>query len=193
MSNVLTGKWLGDTSNIKPNFLDSRILPVMENHHEENVLREVPDLETLQELLCRLNEVEHFKPGSRSEKITVEDIAEALNLDADHVARELEAILEDHREARLAGVIRELDEPLYRVERTGHQVHDPLGNPLYKLRSVQILTEKNRVKAELPRRELKETDSDRLGHWIGKFMIILMFSLMAILVIKALVVVAIQK
>jgi DNA-binding transcriptional ArsR family regulator len=165
----------------------------MEHHHEENVLREVPDLDTLQELLSRLNEVEHYKPVSRSEKITVEDIAEALNLDANHVARELEAILEEHRDARLAGVIRELEEPLYRVERAGHQVHDPLGNPLFKLRSVKLLTDKNREKSALPRRELKETDSDRLGHWIGKFMIILMFSLMAILVIKALVVIAIQK
>lgn len=193
MPNVFTGKWLSYTSNLEPNWPESRIIPIMENHHEENVLREVPDLETLQELLSRLNEVEHYTPVSRTDKITVEDIAEALNLNPEHVARELEAILEDHRDARLAGVIRELEEPLYRVERAGHQVHDPLGNPLYKLRSVQMLTEKNRAKTELPRRELEETDSDRLGHWIGKFMIILMFALMAILVIKALVVIAMQK
>ncbi len=115
----------------------------MENLHEDNVLREVPDPETLQELLSRLNEVEHYTPVSRTDRITVEDIAETLNLNPDHVPRELGAILEDHREARLAGLIRELEEPLYRVLRTGHQVHDPLSNPLFKLRSVQMLTVKN--------------------------------------------------
>ena len=100
----------------------------MRNHHEENLLREIPDLETLHELLTRLNDVQNVEPALRTEQITVEDIAEALNLDADYVATELDTILEEHRSARLAGVLREMEEPLFRVERTGHSVPDPLGN-----------------------------------------------------------------
>lgn len=165
----------------------------MGNHREDHVLREIPDLTTLQELLARLNEVDHYTPVSRTDKVTVEDIAEALNLDPEHVAEELEFILDEHRNARLSGVIRELEEPLYRVERTGHAVHDPHGNPLYKLRSVQLLTEKNRERPKLPRREMVETRSDRLGFLVGRFMIILMFVLMVVLTIKAIIVIAVQR
>jgi hypothetical protein len=164
----------------------------MGNQHEDNLLREVPDISTLHELLARLNEVETFEPVSRTDKITVEDIAEALNLNVEHVARELETILEEHRDARLAGAIRELEEPLYRVERSGHTVPDPLGNPLYKLRSVQILTDKNREKPALPRRVVEESSSDKMGHLVGRFMVILMFVLMAILGIKAIIAIATQ-
>ncbi len=165
----------------------------METPHEQHRLHEVPDIETLHELLRRLNEVEPYEPVSRTEKITVEDIAEALNLDPNHVANELETILEEHRDARLAGVIRELEEPLYRVERMGHSVQSELDNPIFKLRSVKILTEKNRLKPELPRRTIKESHSDKMGHLIGKLMLILMFALMALLGLKAVIAIALQK
>lgn len=165
----------------------------MESHHEETQLREIPDIEILHELLSRLNEVEQFKPVTRTENITVEDVAEALHLDPDHVAQELEAILTEHREARISGLLLELEEPLYRVERTGHTPHDPLGNPLFKLRSVQILAERNRERPALPRRKLQETTSDRLGHHVGRFMVLLMAVLFSALGIKVLLVMILQR
>lgn len=165
----------------------------MESQHEEPQLREIPDLDILHELLARLNEVEHFQPVSRTENITVEDIAEALHLDPDHVARQLETILTEHREARISGVLRELEEPLYRVERTGHAPPDPLGNPLFKLRSVQILAERNREKPVLPRRILQESKSDRLGHNVGRLMVLLTAILFFALGIKVLLVMILQR
>ena len=165
----------------------------MERHNMENQPFEIPDLDTLHELLARLNEVEHFQPVSRTENITVEDVAEALHLDPEHVANELELILTEHREARITGVLRELEEPLYRVERTGHTAPDPLGNPLFKLRSVQILAERNRDKAVLPRRKVQETGSDKLGQHVGRFMLLLMAVLFAALGIKLLIVMVLQR
>jgi hypothetical protein len=165
----------------------------MDSRHEENLLREVPDIETLHELLSRLNETDTFEPVTRSQKITVEDIAEALNLDSDYVAEELEAILEEHRDARLAGVIRELEEPLYRVERTGHSVQEQMDNPIFKLRSVKILTEKNREKVVVPRRILGESHSERIGNLIGKFMLFLMIAIMVLLGVKAVIAIALQR
>ena len=169
------------------------IIDRMESRNEESVLREIPDLDTLHELLARLNEAEHFQPVSRSENITVEDVAEALHLDPDHVANELEMILTEHREARITGVLRELEEPLYRVERTGHTAPDPLGNPLFKLRSVQILAERNRDKSVLPRRKVQETNSDKLGQHVGRFMVLLIAVLFAVLGIKLLIVMVLQR
>jgi hypothetical protein len=165
----------------------------MENHHEESVLREIPDLDTLHELLARLNEVETYEPVSRTDKITVEDIAEALHLDPDYVAQELEDILAEHRSARLSEALRELEEPLYRVERTGHTPHDPLGNPLYKLRSVQLLAERSKVQPSLPRRQFQETKSDKFGQLIGRLMIIVMIILFAAITIKAVITMSMQK
>lgn len=165
----------------------------MESHQSENRLTEIPDSDTLHELLARLNELDSFKPVSRTENITVEDVAEALHLDPDYVTSELEAIFEEHRNARLAGVLRELEEPLYRVERTGHAVHDPLGNPLYKLRSVQILAERNREKAILPRRKLEDPKSEQLSNLVGKFMIYLMAGLMVVLAGKTIIMMLLAK
>ena len=156
----------------------------MEIDHEEHALREIPDLDTLKELLARLHEVDHYHPVSRTEKVTVEDIAEALDLDPEFVAQQLEIILDEHRAARVSGVLRELEEPLYRVERTGHTVHDPLGNPLYKLRSVQILAERNKVQPILPRRKLEDSSSDKTGNLVGRFVLFLMVAGMIILACK---------
>lgn len=165
----------------------------MENHHEENQLREVPDLDTLHELLTRLNSFEAFEPVSRTEKITVEDIAEALHLDPDDVALQLETILDEHREARIAGALREMEEPLFRVERPGHFQAGPLDNPLHKLRSVQILMSRNQDRKSVPRRSIQETKPDHLGHLFGRFMIILMFVLFAILGAKIVIAMIMQK
>ena len=120
--------------------------------------REITDSTILHELLARLNDPDDERILSRPEVITVEDVAEALHLDPDFVAEELQAIYEEHRLARLSGVIRELEEPLYRVERPGHSILDQTDNPLYKLRSVQILSERNRGQDVLPRRKKKEEE-----------------------------------
>jgi len=83
--------------------------------------------------------------------VTVEDVAEALGLEPNFVAAELADMRRQDIEARLVGVMRELEEPLYRVERTSPELRRD-ANPLLKLRSVRELMERNRPQLELPRR-----------------------------------------
>ena len=135
---------------------------IQRDSHEEG---EIADPIVLHELLARLNDPDDERILSRPEVITVEDVAEALHLDPDYVAAELRAIYEEHRLARLSGVIRELEEPLYRVERPGHNVLDSSNNPLYKLRSVQILADRNK-ETELPRRP-KHSEQDRVAQFVS--------------------------
>lgn len=143
----------------------------------------VSDPETLHELLARLNDPDDRRILSRPEEITVEDIAEALGLDPNYVAKELEEIYEEHRIAKLSGVLRELEEPLYRVERPGHSVEPSGENPFSKMRSVQILAERNKSKPVVPRRV--ETGRDEMvAKWIGYFVLGGMTLMTAILIAK---------
>lgn len=156
----------------------------MEGRFKEVRNTEISDIDTLRELISRLNETDEWQPVTRSEHVTVEDIAEALHLDPDYVAAELEELLEEHRQAKLSQTLRELEEPLYSVERTGHAVHDPLGNPLYKLRSVQILAERTKSKPVLARREEIEDSTDRFSRWVSRVIILLMLVMTVALVLK---------
>ena len=92
--------------------------------------------------------------------VTVEDVAEALGLEPDFVAAELADMRRQDVEARLVGVMRELEEPLYRVERTSPELRAE-ANPLLKLRSVRELMERNRRTFELPRRPSQSAEEVR--------------------------------
>jgi hypothetical protein len=92
--------------------------------------------------------------------VTVEDVAEALGLEPEFVASELADMRRQDIEARLVGVMRELEEPLYRVERTSPELRRD-ANPLLKLRSVRELMERNRPQLELPRRPKQSAEELR--------------------------------
>ncbi len=121
---------------------------------EELLRGEIENDDELRHLLHRLDnfsgEEEVVSRRSR-DVITVEDVAETLGLDPDFVATELADMRRQDLEARLVGVMRELEEPLYRVERTSPELRQE-ANPLLKLRSVRELMERNRRAIELPRR-----------------------------------------
>lgn len=137
----------------------------------------VTDEAELAELIDRLHrQTDNWTEpvATRTDHITVEDIAEALDLDPLEVAKVLKEIHEEHEYARVAGALREMEEPLYRVERPGHAEQDSLNNPVYRLRSVQILTERIAKPTVLHRRTETNKDSERLGNAIGKGVLILL-------------------
>ncbi len=117
----------------------------------------------LRDLLVRL---ENFSADGDSfsewhrDVVTVEDVAEALGLEPNFVAAELADMRRQDIEARLVGVMRELEEPLYRVERTSPELRRD-ANPLLKLRSVRELMERNRPQLELPRRPKQSAEELR--------------------------------
>lgn len=117
----------------------------------------------LRDLLIRL---ENFSADGDSfserhrDVVTVEDVAEALGLEPNFVAAELADMRRQDIEARLVGVMRELEEPLYRVERTSPELRRD-ANPLLKLRSVRELMERNRPQLELPRRPKQSAEELR--------------------------------
>jgi hypothetical protein len=92
--------------------------------------------------------------------VTVEDVAEALGLEPEFVASELVDMRRQDIEAMLVGVMRELEEPTYRVERTSPELRRD-ANPLLKLRSVRELMERNRPQLELPRRPKQSAEELR--------------------------------
>jgi len=117
----------------------------------------------LRDLLLRLEnfsgEGDSFSERHR-DVVTVEDVAEALGLEPNFVAAELADMRRQDIEARLVGVMRELEEPLYRVERTSPELRRD-ANPLLKLRSVRELMERNRPQLELPRRPKQSAEELR--------------------------------
>jgi hypothetical protein len=67
-------------------------------------------------------------------------------------------------EAKVAEVLRELEEPLYRVERPGTEVKSGLDSPLLRMKSVQTLASKLREDRTIDRKKVDHTPSkqDRL-------------------------------
>jgi len=130
---------------------------------EELLYGELESDTELRDLLIRLDNFsadgDSFSERHR-DVVTVEDVAEALGLEPNFVAAELADMRRQDIEARLVGVMRELEEPLYRVERTSPELRRD-ANPLLKLRSVRELMERNRPQLELPRRPKQSAEELR--------------------------------
>ncbi|MFZ4506969.1 MAG: hypothetical protein ACOYON_04645 [Fimbriimonas sp.] len=142
----------------------------------------------MRELLERIHQRESALAEitqSHPNQVTVEDIAEALDLDPEEVARELEQMHREHREARISGVLRELEEPLYRVERPAPSSQDSMSNPLLKMRSIRTLSDRLNAPV-LPRRK-KVDHSDNPHAWVGTAIMGFFGSILLILLIKMII------
>jgi hypothetical protein len=120
-------------------------------------------------------------PSAPADVVTVEDVAEALELSVADVAAELERMHREDREARLVGVLRELEEPRYRVERPA-VVPAEATNPLHRLRSVQTLMERvspTPLVRRAPTVDPDERFGQRLGRWVLLGLAVLALALMA--------------
>lgn len=158
----------------------------MDEYRFEREANVVHDGEELRELLLRLHGEESELPR-RTEKVTIHDVAEALGVTPESVAEALDQIHQEHHEARVASVLRELEEPLYRVERASPVNADPLGpeNPLFRLKSVQTLAAMSRKKVELEVETSQEAPS--ASRHIGNAILIGMAIVLVVVLIKALI------
>ncbi len=153
-----------------------------------NPKSEIASDEELRILLERLQRAESLEEETaryhQIGKITVEDVAEAVGMHPDVVAQELDAMHQEWMEARVSGVLRELEEPLYRVERPGTEIKSGLDSPLLRLKSVQTLAGKLREDSKITRKKIDHSPSkqDRL---IANFILAGFGILFGILAIKA--------
>ncbi len=113
--------------------------------------------------------------------ITVEDVAEATGFDPKFVEQELRKMHNELREARLVGVLRELEEPLYRVERPSINT-DSKSDPIFRLKTVRKLMDRHNEAPVLSRRKIstakEDAESAKLTRIVLITMAILCFALM---------------
>lgn len=148
---------------------------------EEHILGSDEEARALIKRLDNLHREMDTYPECPNNHITVEDIAEALHLPVDHVLGELNRMRAEDSQAHFNQVLRELEEPLHRVERPGTAQSDRL-DPIFRTKTVTQLMERAQQK-ELPRRKVVVNDSENeFGHKLGRFMIFLLFGLMIFLV-----------
>jgi hypothetical protein len=125
----------------------------------------IQDQETLRELVQRLYPTESFQVITRPECITVEDVAEALDLDPKFVAAELDAIMREREVHRLRSSILEAEKPTFSVERPGHVVDE---HPLMRLQAMRQLADENVARHPIPRRVVKKVEPvDLVSKWIA--------------------------
>lgn len=156
-----------------------------------NPKSEIESDEELRLLLERLHRADSLEEEAERYhqlgKITVEDVAEAVGMHPDVVAQELDSMHQEWMESKVAGVLRELEEPLYRVERPGTEIKSGLDSPLLRMKSVQTLASKLREDRTIDRKRIDHSPSkqDRLiaNVILGGFG--LLFGLLAIKAIVA--------
>jgi hypothetical protein len=146
-------------------------------------MKEIQDQEVVSEIIHRLYPDEPFRVFSRPEVVTVDDIAEALDLPIEVVEEELRKVYAEHEEARLQGILRELERPLYSVERPGHAPLLHHERPLNSLQSVKILAKQNADKAFIPRRRYK-AECDHETQRIAYVVLLAFLALALLLVIR---------
>lgn len=122
----------------------------------------------LRTLLERLGEVDLEPPGS--EEPTVEDVAEALGHEPQFIENMLREQRAIDRESRISEALREMEEPLYRVERPGLNQSDPMSrhNPIHRQRVITTILD-HLPRADHPKRRQKVTEDTKHDHAMRAF------------------------
>lgn len=141
----------------------------------------------LRMLLLELHE-EGCTLRERDDEATVEAVAEATGHSADHVANVLQTIRTEDYEARLSRRLRELEEPLHRVERPGHAPPDPMAS-YFKLNpgeSLSPLLDRLKKTGRQPvKKSVKTppTQSDLLSRVMANFVMLLFLAIIVSVVV----------
>ncbi|MCW5940560.1 MAG: hypothetical protein KF884_13030 [Fimbriimonadaceae bacterium] len=166
----------------------------MTHHEHEPTNPEVVEEDELRELLDRLHmPPELFLDDHLQTKVKITDVVEATSFSTGEVRK----ALADLREERLTRVLRELEEPLYRVERPGHPPPDPAarsGPGQWHAMRDSILNDLPQVgmvvvrqKKELsPEERQQEQDHHRISNIVLWGLLILMTTLIVSMVIPIL-------
>ncbi|MCH8979290.1 MAG: hypothetical protein IH945_08620 [Armatimonadetes bacterium] len=120
--------------------------------------------------------------------VTVEAIAEAADVSEDEVITALSRVRREDERARVARVIRELEEPTHRVERPGHASTDPVVNhPSLKrgLRFSDILDHLPRPGVK-KRRMQKMTKEERIAAFVSYVILLAVTSAVVVLLVRLL-------
>lgn len=146
-----------------------------EGEPESNVIHDDAELNVLLQRLGKsqglVDEIVQAEPEHR---VTVQDIAEATGLTAEYVEKELQLMLAEQREAKLSRVLRELEEPLYRVERTD-VVQPNKVDAVFRTRTVQMLMDRAK-QMPLPQRPKFVDQPSKLGQLLGMTLVWLVVS-----------------
>lgn len=133
---------------------------------EDQILRSD---EELYALLKRLepDRIEPIDDHHRDGHYHADDIAEALGISVEDVLRELQELRSEHRTAKLAGVLKELEEPLYRVERPS-STNEPKVDAVMRTRAARLLADRIQDKIQLPRRRAVEDQDEKAELAFGR-------------------------
>jgi hypothetical protein len=109
---------------------------------------------------------------------TVDDVAEVLNMPVETVIRHLMEMRAKDREARLSGILRELEEPTHRVERPSTSAM-PTGDPIFRTRAVQELMARQEEETPvIPRRKYFEDRETRQEMVMGRIILYVLMAMM---------------
>lgn len=138
--------------------------------------------EELHALLHRLHadEYEQALEDGPDDHATVSAVCEVTGHSPQRVLQILEDIRREDRESRVAERLREIEEPLYRVERPGADT-DPLNKPTFANRqrvfqSILDTVPRPEGKIKVNRKE-QVTAQDKLSSWIGMIVVLLVLAL----------------
>lgn len=137
------------------------------------------ELRALLEKMEPIDEVDRAM-GEFDDTVTVGAVSEATGMRPEDVMDILSEVREQMAEARMADAIRELEEPLFRVERPGHATPDGSRHlpPLSRARLFSSLLD-DVVKARRPRVKLKDERGERQAALIQN-VILIVFGLILI-------------
>lgn len=155
-------------------------------HEFEPEARAIESDAELHALLERLHAAQQLldeppSPHEEDHRVHVEDVAEALDLPVETVLEALTKLRSESHEARIAAAIRDLEEPLYRVERPSTDA-TPKSDPILRSRSAQQLASKLNLTVPLPRRKLALDAEEKHGRWLGQRVLMVLFALMIALI-----------
>jgi hypothetical protein len=143
----------------------------------------ITDPEVLNELILRLGRVEASRPESQEESVSVTDVAEALDQNPVEVTRALQEILRERARERVITALREIEEPLYRVERPGHSPTIEHQDPLMRIRIVQELTARAMPPVEVEKPHVSPQSASE--KWVAAVITFVVLGAMVVLLLWA--------
>ncbi|MBX7134612.1 MAG: hypothetical protein K1X67_18235 [Fimbriimonadaceae bacterium] len=151
--------------------------------NEELDARAKVEAEELIPLLERLHDPHAVPEVIQEEQVTVQDVAEATGLPINEVLDALAKVRDENHEARLAAKLRELEEPMYRVERPGPSPVDPLSTLISPIRRKDFSSILDHLPKFDPnkiplRRTLSETPHEKSASVVAQAILWTMFFLL---------------
>lgn len=155
----------------------------MRQGHE---FQEEPDTVTsleLTALLHELHEPDSWLSDQDDDNVTVSAVAEATGHSETEIQELLERLREEDKEIRLSRALREMEEPLYRVERPGPTPHDPLAAH-FRLRPGQSLSPL--LDGLAKKRRVRKVVEDKSSELVGRIILYVFAGLFLVLCLAAL-------